>query len=219
MVPNLRHFVFAPNFATRQIRGCWFQIWHNYFQLPASKYANLAFLVTNLKIFVFAPNFATRRIRGCWFQTATADLNCSPKYPNNAFLVSDLRILVLFLYETLQLDKLEGFDYKSDNGFSTFQPKDQKWSIFAPIFLYKYIYIYIYIYWMEIYSFTIDGCRLKSWRQFLVNCSPKIPKWGIFVQKFKVFLFLDETLHANKFDDADFKYGISFLEFQPKIRN
>ena len=28
---------------------------------------------------------------------------------------------------------------------------------------------------------------------------------------------MDETLRVNKFENADFKYGISFLKFQPKI--
>ena len=35
----------------------------------------------------------------------------------------------------------------------------------------------------------------------------------------QIFLVLDETLDVNKFEDADFKYGISFLKFQPKILN
>ena len=29
---------------------------------------------------------------------------------------------------------------------------------------------------------------------------------------FKVFLFLDEALHVNKFEDADFKYDMKILK-------
>ena len=29
---------------------------------------------------------------------------------------------------------------------------------------------------------------------------------------FKVFLFLDEVLHVNKFEDADFKYDMKILK-------
>ena len=32
-----------------------------------------------------------------------------------------------------------------------------------------------------------------------------------------MFLFSDQTLHVNKFEDADFKFDISFLKFQAKI--
>ena len=35
----------------------------------------------------------------------------------------------------------------------------------------------------------------------------------------KVSLFLDETLHVNKFEDADFKYDIRFLKIWSKIPN
>ena len=40
-----------------------------------------------------------------------------------------------------------------------------------------------------------------------------------FGPKFKVFLFLDKTLHVNKLEDADFKYGIRFLKIYWKIPN
>ena len=52
MVPNLKTFSFAPNFAIRQIQGRWFQIWQYFFEIPAQKYSNKAFLVPNLGIFI-----------------------------------------------------------------------------------------------------------------------------------------------------------------------
>ena len=48
--------------------------------------------------------------------------NCSSNYPNKSFLVPNLSILTF--EQTLQLDILEGVDYKNDNSFLTFQPKD-----------------------------------------------------------------------------------------------
>ena len=36
---------------------------------------------------------------------------------------------------------------------------------------------------------------------------------------FQGFLFLDDTLHVNKFEDADFKCDINFLKVRPKILN
>ena len=41
--------------------------------------------------------------------------SCSPKHPNKAFLVPNLKVLIFCL--KLQLDKLEGVDYKYDNRF------------------------------------------------------------------------------------------------------
>ena len=40
---------------------------------------------------------------------------------NQAFLVPNLRIFVL--HQTLHLDKLEGVEFKYDNGFFEFQPE------------------------------------------------------------------------------------------------
>ena len=53
LVRNLGIFVFSQNFASRKIRGCWYQIWQNCFQISAQKYINQAFFVPNLGIFVF----------------------------------------------------------------------------------------------------------------------------------------------------------------------
>ena len=46
-----------------------------------------------------------------------------------------------------------------------------------------------------------------------------MPKQSIFGLKSKVFLFWDKTLHVNKFENASFKYDISFSKLQPKIPN
>ena len=33
LVPNLRIFIFASNFTTRQVRRCWRQIWQTFFKI------------------------------------------------------------------------------------------------------------------------------------------------------------------------------------------
>ena len=71
---KFRHFCFFAKFAIRQIWGCWFQIWQQFFEVPAQKYQYKAFLVPNLRIFIFALNFATRQIWGRYL-----------KYDNNIF--------------------------------------------------------------------------------------------------------------------------------------
>ena len=67
-VSNLRIFIFAPNFAIRQIQKRWFQIWQDFFQILAQKYQNEAFLVPNLGIFIISQNFAIRQIWECGFK-------------------------------------------------------------------------------------------------------------------------------------------------------
>ena len=60
--------IFSQNFLIRRIRGYWFQIGNKFFQLPAQKISNKAFLVPNLDISVFWQNFEFRQIWGCRFQ-------------------------------------------------------------------------------------------------------------------------------------------------------
>ena len=133
-------------------------------------------LVPNLKIYHFLHQTSTFQHQDCKYN------NCCLKHPNIAFLVPSGRILIL--QETFELDKLKDVDYKYDNRFSTFQPKDQN------------------------RAFLVPNLRvlIKNWC-WNKNLSPK----------FKVFLFLDETLQVDKFENVDFQYGISFFKFQPKI--
>ena len=95
MVTNLDIFIFSWNFAIRQIRGCWFQIWQYYFQIQAQKYPNNALFVPYLRIFIFVPNFAARQIWGGWSQNMTMIFqNCCQKHPIKAFLVPNLRVFI-----------------------------------------------------------------------------------------------------------------------------
>ena len=65
LVLNLRILIFAQNFAIRQIRERWFQIWQQLFKIPAQKTQIKYFLVPNLRIFNFARNFVFWKIRDC----------------------------------------------------------------------------------------------------------------------------------------------------------
>ena len=65
--PKLKDFFSAPNFAIRQIRGCWLQKGQWFFKI-APKHPNKAFLVPNLRILIFARNFAITQIGGRWSQ-------------------------------------------------------------------------------------------------------------------------------------------------------
>ena len=74
-------------------------------------------LVPNLKIYHVLHQTSTFQHQDCKYN------NCSLKQPNIAFLVPSGRILILL--ETFELDKLKDVDYKYDNRFLTFQPKDR----------------------------------------------------------------------------------------------
>ena len=88
---------FSQNFAIRQIRGCWFQIWQ-YLPLNSSpkipKYCSFSpKLRQNLDI--LSQNFAIKQIRGCWFQIWKYFFQIAfQKYRNKRFLVQNLGIFV-----------------------------------------------------------------------------------------------------------------------------
>ena len=120
LVPNLAIFIFSRNFAIRQSRGCWVQIWQYNFQFQVQEHPNQAFLVTNLRICIFAPNFATRQIRGRWFEKWQQYSQIPvPRYGN-------LTKNFYFLHESLQQGKFEGADVKYDNVFSKLLPRTIK---------------------------------------------------------------------------------------------
>ena len=51
--------LFLRNYASRQIRGCWFQIWQFFLKILAQKYSNKP---------IFGLNFTVRQFQGRWFQ-------------------------------------------------------------------------------------------------------------------------------------------------------
>ena len=99
------------------------------------------------------------------------------------------------MHKTLRLDKLEGVDYKYDNSFWISSPKTQ-WSIFGTKFFAFFFVLDGYFILLKFHKF--ESTDWKFYNSF----------YQIAVQKYldKVFLFLDETLHVNKFEDADFKF-------------
>ena len=92
---KFRDFFFGPNITTREIRGCWFQLWQQYFQIPVSKYGNQAFLVPNLSIFTFCTKLGNKANSGALIENMSmAFQNCCPNHRNKAFSVPNLRILI-----------------------------------------------------------------------------------------------------------------------------
>ena len=95
---KFRHFwVFWENVVIRRNLGCWFHLSQYWFQVPAQKYANQAFLVPSLRISILSPTFATKLILGCCFQIWQWFLTLLLKTPKKAILVSNLRIFVFSL--------------------------------------------------------------------------------------------------------------------------
>ena len=73
---------------------------------------------------------------------------------------------------------------------------------------------------------TMKLCNQRNWRALITNMtivfensSPKTQQSNFGPEYFFFFLVLYETLHPDKFQDPNFKYGISFLKFQSKIPN
>ena len=113
-------FVFPQNFAIRQMRGCWFQIWQYCLQIPALQYINQAFLVPNLGIFAFSWKFANRQIPRCWFQIWQQFFqNSSPKISKEGILGPKFWHFHFFS-KFIKLDKFEGADFKYVNSFLKF---------------------------------------------------------------------------------------------------
>ena len=68
----------------------------------------------------------------------------------------------------------------------------------------------------KLYSFTNSAEVIKNFVIVFIKLS--FYK-GFLVLVFKVILFLNETLHVNKFENANFKYDFRFLKSQPKMPN
>ena len=118
-------FFFLRGFAVSQIRGCWFQIWQYYFQIPAQKYPNKAFLVPNLKIFI-CTKLCSKTNSRTLISNMTIIFSISiPKTRKSGLFGPKFKIFY-FLHVTLQQGKFEDADFKYDNGFSKLLPKTHK---------------------------------------------------------------------------------------------
>ena len=77
----------------------------------------------NFKDFYFCTKLCNNaHSRALISNTTMVFQNCCPKQLIKASLVPKLKIFIF--YQTLQLDKFEGFDFKYDNGFFEFQPEN-----------------------------------------------------------------------------------------------
>ena len=121
LIPNLRIFVFRPNFAIRQIWGCWFLIGQYCFHISPKKYPNQAFLVRNLGILVFWSNFANRQNWGGLISNMTTIFF---KFSPNNTQITHFWVQIyafLFFCQIFQVDKFKGIDFKYDNTVFKFQ--------------------------------------------------------------------------------------------------
>ena len=94
LVSNLDIFVFFVKFAIRQISGCWFQIWQQFFFKFQPKNMQIRHFGPKFKDFYFAPNLAIGQIWGCWFQIWQwlFRILAPKKTPNKAFFVINVSI-------------------------------------------------------------------------------------------------------------------------------
>ena len=122
------------------------------------------------------------------------------KYPNKAFLVPNLDIS--FFHKILHLDKLEGADFKYDNIFFKFQPKNIQirhlWSTIQGIYVVfmkfcnqtnsRVLISNVAIVFLKFQSNQTNS-RISNMAIVLSNYSPKIRQLGIFIPRFKDFQF------------------------------
>ena len=133
----LRIFIFARNFAFRQIRGSWFQI-HQYLFKPAAENAQIRHFWSQICFFLFWTIFSiSAKSRMLISNIIIVFQIYGPKYPNKAFLVTFFVVAIIALVVLLDfwyLDKLEGADFKYDISFFKFQSKNTQkepfWSKF-----------------------------------------------------------------------------------------
>ena len=102
-VPNVGIFVSSQDFAIRQIRRFWFQIWQRFFKILAQKYANKAFFSPKFRHFYFITKF--------WYWT------------NSRMLISNMTTL-FWTKLCNQQHKFKNPDFKYDNIFFKFQEEN-----------------------------------------------------------------------------------------------
>ena len=108
LVPDIKIFNFARNFAFRKIQRCWFQTWQKYFQIPVQKYPNQTFLVLKVRIFVFASKENSRVLISNMTMVFS---NSSPEIPpKKAIFVLNLSIYI-FGWNFPHL-KIQGYWFK-----------------------------------------------------------------------------------------------------------
>ena len=100
LVPNLAIFVFffLQNFAFRQIRLCWFQIWQYFFKKFQLKNTQIRHFWCQIQPFwFFCEILQLDKFKGADFNYGNSFFKIpAQKYPNKAFLVPNLDIFGFF---------------------------------------------------------------------------------------------------------------------------
>ena len=122
------------------------------------------------------------------------------------------------MHQTLQQNKLEDADFNYDSNIFKFQPTNAKIKHF-------WFQILAFLFFHEILKLDKFGVLISNMRILLSNSSSPptkeeflVSNLGIFTflaKFFSRYLLLHQTSQQDKFEDADFKYNISF-KFHPK---
>ena len=159
MVLNLRIFIFA----TREIRGRWFQIWQYHFQILVPKFGNLEFLVPNLRIFIFCTKLCNKANSRVLTSNMTMVFqNCCPKHPNKVFLALNLRILIFA--RNFAIRQFGGRWLEILQWFFNIPARDTNRAFLVPNF---------FSFWMKLYTFTNWSVLIKNLTIVFVKLQPK----------------------------------------------
>ena len=154
MLPNLKFFLLAQNFLTRQFRERWFQIWQKFFWNSSSKILKLDIFGAKIKDFYFALNFATRQIRGLLFQLWQCFLQILVgNYPNKALFGHKCKQCLYFWMKPLSIVKnVRTLILKTTIVFSNFSQKyrNTTFSLKTQKFLFKWKFEWIYFYLVKL---------------------------------------------------------------------
>ena len=129
------------------------------------------------------------------------------KIPKFGIFLSQI-LAFLFLHKILQLDKLEGIDFKYNNSFLKFCRKNTQTGTFGPKFRH--------------YCFFVKFCKQTNLRVMISNVTiaflilqPQNTKlWHLWCQ-IQAFELFHNILQLDKFKGSDFKYDMKdFLSFK-----
>ena len=165
---------FARNFATRQIRGCWFQIWQWFFKIAAQHTKIRQFLVPNLRILSFARNVLITQFGGRLLEIWQYFFNILAKNPKQSIFRSNF----VFVFILMKPYKFTNLSVLIKNLIS---PKFKSFFCF----------------WIKFYMLT--NSRMLISRSALVfwNSSPKHTMKIILVISLKILILGNIWLEKN----------------------
>ena len=213
MVPYLRIYVSAQNFALVKVRKFWRQIWKNCFKTASEKYLNNPFLIPNFISFSFGQNFVIWQTREYWFQIWQNVFKITGQKNQKYLLFPNLKFF--WFAQVFTFDKLKGANSKHDKiPFFKFQSKNTQrhfcCQIYSLLFVQKTLYFVKFQCFDSNYNNIFTKLKLQNTQA-----------WRFWSQFFRLFV-LHKLLHIDKFEGVDFKYENGWFKVQSKnaqIRN